>query len=197
MPSLTQLEEAHRRFLENEPRDLFYRAATELTELALKGKTSLSLSEAVAVLLQTWNKAYYQYSRFNHQHFIDIDQLLNQYRELIIKQFRRWPSSSLSGEEKTKVEAIFAAFESVLGPTGAAKTLHLLAPRFFPIWDRAIAKAYGCAFKPRGKNGAGYRRFIEITHFQCQCLRASFSQKVNLLKLLDEYNYCKYTKDWL
>jgi len=41
--------------------DLFYRAATELVSLALEGKTSLSVAEALAVLLQTWNKIFYQY----------------------------------------------------------------------------------------------------------------------------------------
>ena len=27
-----------------------------------------------------------------------------------------------------------------------AKALHLLAPRSFPLWDAAIAKAYGCYY---------------------------------------------------
>jgi len=197
VPSAMQLKEAHRLFLENEPRDLFYRAATELTELALKGKTSLSLSEAIAVLLQTWNRAYYQYYRFDHRHFVHIDQLLNQHAELLIKEFRNRSISSLCENDEAKVEAIFTAFETVLGPTGAAKALHLLAPRFFPLWDGAIAKAYGSTFKLRGRNGAGYWRFMVTTRLQYQRLCASFSQQVNLLKLVDEYNYCRYTKHWL
>ena len=35
---------ARRAFKEHEPRDLFYRAATELVDLALRGKTSLNLA---------------------------------------------------------------------------------------------------------------------------------------------------------
>lgn len=31
-------------------------------------------------------------------------------------------------------------------PVGVAKTLHLLAPKFFPLWDEEIAKAYGCKY---------------------------------------------------
>jgi hypothetical protein len=55
-PAIThdQLKEARKLYEAHEPRDLFYRAATELVELAVDGKTkSLTLSEAIAVLLQT------------------------------------------------------------------------------------------------------------------------------------------------
>ena len=54
LPTLDQLGQARARFEAYEPRDLFYRAATELVALALQGKTKLSVGEAVAVLLQTW-----------------------------------------------------------------------------------------------------------------------------------------------
>jgi hypothetical protein len=32
--------------------------------------------------------------------------------------------------------------ESVLGSVGAAKSLHLLAPQFFPLWDNEIDSEY-------------------------------------------------------
>lgn len=87
--------------------------------------------------------------------------------------------------------------ERVLGPGGAAKCLHLLAPRFFPLWDRAIAEAYGCALKARGQNLNNYRRFLETTRDQVLQLRQESGQNGNILKLLDEYNYCRYTKRWV
>lgn len=59
-PAIPEIEAAREAFQSNEPRDLFYRAATELVDLAIRGKTSLSVAEALAVLLQTWNQAYYQ-----------------------------------------------------------------------------------------------------------------------------------------
>jgi hypothetical protein len=58
-------------FETNEPRDLFYRVATELVDLALRGATSLTVAEALAVLLQTWNKTYYQYRKFDNAHFAE------------------------------------------------------------------------------------------------------------------------------
>jgi len=73
---IQDLKLARRTFEENEPRDLFYRAATELVDLAIKKEVKLTLGEALAVLLQTWNKAYYQYHPFDKQHFNDIENLL-------------------------------------------------------------------------------------------------------------------------
>ena len=57
---LRELHQARRKFEKYEPRSLFYRAAKELVELALKRSTSLTLAESLAVLLMTWNKAYAQ-----------------------------------------------------------------------------------------------------------------------------------------
>src|SRR5437773_12240456 len=71
-----QIAAARRAFKAREPRDLFYRAATELVTLALRGSTSLSLAEALAVRLQTWNKAYYQDRPFNLRHLDRSERLL-------------------------------------------------------------------------------------------------------------------------
>ena len=79
---------------------------------------------------------------------------------------------------------------------GAAKALHLLAPQFFPLWDRAIAKAYTLALRERGKNAERYRLFMVITKRQYEALAREYSTRQNLLKLLDEYNYAHYTKHW-
>lgn len=74
--TLADIDAARRVFLSNEPRDLFYRAATELVSLAIKKKTALSVTEAVAVLLQTWNREYYRYRKFDADHFQEIDRLI-------------------------------------------------------------------------------------------------------------------------
>jgi len=74
-PTIQEIEAAREAFESNEPRDLFYRVATELVDLAIRGKTSLSVAEALAVLLQTWNQAYYRYRSFDSEHFADIERL--------------------------------------------------------------------------------------------------------------------------
>ena len=62
---LADVRRARRAFELNEPRDLFYRADTELVDHALGRSSSLTVCEALAVLLQTWNKAFYRFTNFD------------------------------------------------------------------------------------------------------------------------------------
>jgi hypothetical protein len=79
-----------------------------------------------------------------------------------------------------------------LGRTGAAKCLHLLAPRFSPLWDAAIAKAYK---QGKGDGADQYCRFMEKTKDQVKILGGEKEIKRNPLKALDEYNFMTYTRD--
>jgi hypothetical protein len=194
--TIREIEAARKAFEEHEPRDLFYRAATELVALALDGRTSLSVAEALAVLLQTWNKMFYRYRRFDSQHFADLERLIRDHHSMLIT-FRQRSIQSLKQEDESEVVHVFKAFEEVLGPVGAAKCLHLLAPRFFPLWDRAIADAYSLPLRPRGRNAERYWRFMGIVKKQVQSLGGEQAIGRSPLKAIDEYNYCKYTKGWI
>lgn len=93
---------------------------------------------------------------------------------------------------------VFKDFEMVLGPLGAAKALHLLAPNFFPLWDRDIAKeGYGIYLKNRGLNANLYLSLMEGIKHQIYLLRQHQATEINLIKAIDEYNYCRYTKEWI
>ena len=191
-----QIAAARRAFKAREPRDLFYRAATELVTLALRGSTSLSLAEALAVLLQTWNKAYYQYRPFNLRHLDRIERLLAKHATAL-SRYRRARLHTLNERQKLAVSALFEEFERALGPVGAAKALHLLAPRMFPIWDRTIADAYDLSLGKAGTNGNLYWDFMLIARNQCLRLMNAPGFATNPLKAIDEYNYCKHTQGWL
>jgi len=192
-PTFDELKKARQLFLANEPRDLFYRAATELVDLAIRGESELRVAEAIAVLLQTWNRPYYTYRRFDGQHFSDIEHLVSSHEETLAT-FRPRSIESFCGEDETTIERVFKSFEEVLGPVGASKSLHLLAPRFFPLWDNAIARAYGVGLRKRGKNAERYCQFIGITKEQCEGLSGEEAIGRNPIKAIDEYNYCRYTK---
>ncbi len=196
IPTIRELEAAKKAFEQNEPRDLFYRAATELVDQAIQGNSSLSLAEALAVLLQTWNSAYYRYYAFDNQHFTDIENIVKLHYRLLLKIRKRSIETLFDGDEP-KIKQVFMDFEEVLGPVGAAKCLHLLAPKFFPLWDRAIAKAYNLPLKNRGHNADSYCFFMEISKDQCESIRQKKTVLTNPLKAIDEYNYCRYTKQWL
>ena len=183
-------------FEANESRDLFYRAATELVDLALKRATRLSVAEALAVLLQTWVSAKYRYRKFDALHFEQIEKLFHDYHGCLA-EYRARSIDSVTAMEREAVSTLFEQFEGILGPVGAAKTLHLLAPRFFPLWDRSIATAYRLSLQKAGSNGDRYWRFMLITKQQYSELVRQETDFENPLKSIDEYNYCKFTKHWL
>ena len=121
-----------------------------------------------------------------------LEALLESYHESLAR-YRQRDIEGLMDEDESPAKELFAAFENVLFPVGAAKCLHLLAPRFFPLWDRAIAAGYGLALDKKGDNAGRYWTFMQFARRQIQRLGESYSGN-NPLKSLDEYNYCAYTK---
>ncbi|MEM3629717.1 MAG: hypothetical protein QXE06_10175 [Candidatus Bathyarchaeia archaeon] len=45
-----------------------------------------------------------------------------------------------------EIREIYGKFKKILGPTAAGKTLNILCPNFFPLWDSAIRNAFSQAF---------------------------------------------------
>jgi len=82
-------------------------------------------------------------------------------------------------------------------PVAVAKALHLLAPAFLPLWDDKIARAYKCYYKPHPE-----QKYLTFAH-KMQNLASLLEEHVpvdtekTFLKLIDEYNYAKYTKEWI
>jgi len=77
--------------------------------------------------------------------------------------------------------------------------LHLLAPQFFPLWDNDIAKkGYSVNFKGKSRNADIYVEFMQgIKLLQLEPLIQQGANELDLLKAIDEYNYCKYTQGWI
>jgi hypothetical protein len=186
--TLVDIRAAREAFQQQEPRDLFYRAATELVSLALREPERLSVSEALGVLLQTWNKNFYRFHKvFDAGHFTEIENLLWANSQALAA-FRRRQIEGLELKDGPVVHALFEAFDKVLGPVGAAKALHLLAPGFFPLWDRKIAKAYDVALDGTAAKSDNYWEFMLVTKMQCRQL-AKEGFKDHPLKAIDEFNY--------
>jgi hypothetical protein len=191
-----QINCANKVFLEKEPRDLFYRVATHLVEEAFSNQNRLSLAEALSVLLQTWNQSFYRFHPFSNRNLADIELLLVEHKNEI-EQYRIRNISSLKDSEEGEIVSIFQSFEAVLGPVGAAKTLHLLAPEFFPIWDRTIAVAYNHPLSEAGTNGKKYFEFAKDVKDQIPSIAESLPNGVTAIKAIDEYNYCHFSKGWI
>jgi len=84
-------------------------------------------------------------------------------------------------------------------PVAVAKALHPLAPNFFPLWDDQIAKAYGCYYN--NNPAEKYIRFMKLIKEFAEkvgdYINPSNYQNKTFLKLIDEFNYSKYTKRWI
>jgi hypothetical protein len=181
-------------FLKKEPRDVFYRAASELVRLALKKSTKITIAEALAVLLRTWNQQFYRFRGFRSREFADIETLLSTHRR-DLKRLRAMNLCRLTRAQTMLSADLFESFERRLGPVGAAKALHLMAPRVFPLWDRKIATRYGVTLSTSGANRNRYAKFMAVAREQCRAL-AREGYVGNPLKAVDEYNFCKFTKKW-
>jgi hypothetical protein len=187
---------ARKAYAEHEPRDLFYRAATTLIDLARNEKGPLNLAESLAVLLQTWNMAYYRYHPFTNAHLADLESVLAALQPALDAFRPRSIEGFSAAIDEVVVKKVFNDIEQVLGPVGAAKCLHLLAPAFFPLWDRAIARAYRLSLHRRGWNAERYFRFMEMTREQVKALGGKRRLGPNPLKAIDECNYCK-AQGWI
>lgn len=190
-PTVQDLARAHEAYVAHEPRDLYYRAASDLARLARSGDTHLSLAEAVAVLLGTWNVGYYQFRPARRRALVeDLFRLINEHAE-DIAQVEGRSLASLVPEDEELVRRLFTAFAADLDSVGAAKALHLLAPRFFPLWDDKISRAYVGLPSPN-RNPGRYWQMMLITKMQSDAAGGEEVHGAGLLKLLDEYNYCRF-----
>lgn len=184
----------------HEKRDSMYKVATFLLE-HFWGKTE-NMADGLGVLLLTWNQAFYRYGELD---FDDLELFLEKNMP-IIESFKKRDIISLSDDDAKTIKTLFnqlldaLKIESKQGPrrspVGVGKALHLLCPNFFPIWDEKIAKAYKCYYdhEPADK----YFQFCKINKELSEVISGyNITSNKSILKLIDEYNYSKYTKGWI
>ena len=117
------------------------------------------------------------------------------------RQATAWMWQWASGWISTALMALEIAEGKSKGrqsPVAVAKALHLLAPGFFPLWDKAIAIAYACDYSVSAVNA--YLRFMNIAkrmvEKHAETIRPLLTGKTPL-KVLDEYNYAKFARQWV
>jgi hypothetical protein len=162
------------------------------------------MADGMGVLLLTWNQAFYRYGSFD---FALLEEALRA-NMAAIEELRPRNIQSLVEADEPTVRQLFLAFLDALRikegkkkdckrPVAVAKALHLLAPDFLPIWDDKIARAYACYY-----NLHPDQKYVAFT-YEMQGLARQLQGHVppssgrTFLKLIDEYNYAKYTKHWI
>jgi hypothetical protein len=188
-------------FEKHEKRDAMYKVATFLLE-HFWGKPS-DMAEGLGVLLLTWNQAFYRYGIFD---FDKLEECITNNLQKI-ENFRKRHISSLTTSDENDIKGLFTEFLEALqidsgkkqgtrSPVAVAKALHLLAPHFFPLWDARIAQTYQCYYNEDPENK--YVVFCKKIKVLADEVRHYISRSDKaLIKLIDEYNYSKYTQGWV
>lgn len=174
------------------------------------------VADALGVILLTWNQAFYRYGQ------PDFDRL-EEFLRIRQEEIARYQGSALLRLSEDEIEDTVSLFDQLLdttsiriaktdkvrrSPVSAAKALHALAPRAFPIWDDSIRTELG--YGGNSSTADKYVRFmrscrgafLELSHEQSLAeLEVELSKfgrfPKTILKLLDEYFYSKYTKRWV
>ncbi len=172
VPTSNELQEAHEEYTRTVPNN--YSLTIETIAKALPERKVGEVAAAVADWLKSVNPRHPPK---------DLEQLVTAEWKAIV-EFRVRSLTTLIGTDKPAILQLFELFRSKLGPVGAAKALHVLAPTFFPLWDNSIASGYGVSIEVHG-----YLLFMFLTKHQV----VNLPRDPALLKTLDEYNYLKYT----
>ena len=200
-PSLHEFEKGYRAFQQHEKQAGMYKKASFVIDY-FWGRPR-EMADSLGVLLLTWNQAFYRYGLFD---FDALEQCISQ-NYTLLDGYRKRNILSYSSADDESIGSLFEQFLSALeicegkkarakSPVAAAKGLHLLAPGFFPVWDDRIARRYDChyASDPKGK----YLVFTAKIKQVAEKLGSIDTQATGktLIKLINEYNYAKYTKAW-
>lgn len=200
IPNKNEVIRGCKEFEYHEKRDSMYKVSIFLLEHFWGNPKDMA--DGMGVLLLTWNQAFYRYGQLNY----DLLESFLETNMSVIETFRQRKISSLSNDDETLIKKLFNELREALkiespkgtrrSPVGVAKALHLLCPDFFPIWDKKIALAYKCNYDsdPAEK----YLQFCKINRKLCEVIQKyDINSNKPLLKIIDEYNYSKYTKGWI
>ncbi len=119
-----------------------------LTWIELNWNDPLRVAGGVRIIQETWNPAFYQGDMFDLKELAkalsDVQDSLNKLRLRDVKTF--------SSHDEEATWQLWNRLYEALGPrkrwkrpyVATAKTLHMLAPRFFVPFDTTIAEICGC-----------------------------------------------------
>ena len=200
-PSFEEIKKGILEYEKHIPKDQIYKLATHMVD-DFWGKYD-EMSIGLGILLLTWNKSLYIEGK------VDFDDLENciERNIILIEKFRKRNITSLDYRDDEEIKKLFIEFYQVLrnlitegrikrSPAAVSRMLNLLAPDFFPLWNKKIAEGY--KFNYENNPEENYLRFCYLNKELVTMLEGKFhtSQKT-ILKGIDEYNYSKFTKEWI
>ena len=220
---VSELREGCKNFHQEEARDAAYVISMHL--INEKPNDLNRIVGAIKLILLTWNNSYFQGDRRVEKSNLDkdifkaIDKCNSDLRRLNGKRLERIDLTNV--DIKEMITNIFKKFKEKrsIGDTGASKSLHILMPELFMMWDRHIRSQYhrlhpyyrsysteDCYYeflknsqdiarsllKQRTQNEIWFEHLNSINKDSRDFIE-SFIFKESLLKMIDEYNYIKIT----
>jgi len=205
IPTAGQLKAGIEAFYEKEHRSQAYFKA--LSHINGNWRTANEMAIGAKILLDPWHRNYYRFGKFRLSALSDcISKVLP-----MLETLKNRGICTLSNTNEDIISPLFKDFLEALkggknndcrSPVAVAKTMHLLAPNFFPLWDNRIALAYDTLW---GSAYSGVWQYITFSQkirevvmviLEYECVKSPVPNR-SALKILDEYNYSKFTKHWI
>ena len=148
--TISDLKKCSQAFVQNERRSYVYPNA--LNKVQNNFGTPNKICEGISDLLSEWHNNFYRFGPFDQTKILkSVNLYHNKLKGLSTRNIR---NVKLDARFVTQFRPIFDCFlDATAGEnpkftrrtvTGTSKSLHLLAPSFFPMCDEAISQAYGC-----------------------------------------------------
>lgn len=221
--SVTALKQGCEAYWAREPRDAMYRVALRWVEDNW-GRPA-EMADGLGVILLTWNHAAYRYGPFDffalEQFLVENADAINAFRVREIAAFScKDDEEQIAGLFGHALDALESVEQQRRSPVAVAKALHILAPGFFPLWDRKIAAAKGCMWKNTNFAAGCYAAFMDQVRQVIDGLEREYAAETvdfglpaatnlgtalsehgrrqkTMLKFLDEYYYARHTAHWV
>lgn len=198
IPTRQEFRDAIKEFNGRERRAYVYYVALDALTAGWGDPTKMS--RAIGVLLEIWHSAFYRYGPF------DLAALTSCVAKhlAVLEKLRLRTIQSLSKEDEPTIRDLFWAFTKALrggkggtseSTVATAKALHLVAPGILPLWDNAIALAYGHVSMWADDYLDFSRHMKELAATVADYVDTA--DKCTLLKRIDEFNYAVYTRHWV
>ena len=152
-----------RKYQKREPREAVYQVASRIIDQCWASRDYQTLALAVTALLVSWNARVHVGRETSFDKLPDF--IRRHYRELcrlrkldLHREPATFSDQGLYNELLHLLTVKKKNKTSLSTPVGVAKALHILAPRYFPLWDREIARKSGHSI---GMSPYSYQRFGE------------------------------------
>ncbi len=179
-PPAEEVRRARRIYETESAWDLSYRGVRDGMERVLNQTSKFTIGEEIMRFLLEWNHRWFNIHGLRQSDVKKFDEAIASNSQRLTA-FRERKIESFNMEDEAEVAALFSEFRGLVGPTGAAKALHVLAPTFFVPWDTAMRNRYWV-----DSNADGYLSFMRIRQGHCAALSAAFEDPI---KALDEWDF--------